>query len=216
MTELGQLQSEFQQSRTAEKGLPYLKRAVDAGTLDPERIKLAAYLGEPAAIAHLGGRVPPSADDIREWINGLGNFGHEASVRAALAVARNVQRTQTTRPSAARAVEAARSWVLERSEAALQECVEAAKLAFASAYGDSEESDQMRELVHDTAVSVDSVALACCYAAQAACEPTPDRAAAIASLTAFTSNDVSEDQLRAWVREDLARWALELGDPLRD
>ncbi|MCA8924031.1 MAG: hypothetical protein KDD82_19635 [Planctomycetes bacterium] len=216
MSELEQLRAHFQQSRSAEHGQAYLAKAVAEGSLPHDRIKLAAYLGEPGAIAHLGGRVPPASDDLREWLSGLGVYGHEAAVRAALAVARNTIRGKDTKPSAGRAVQTAREWVLERTEDALKRCVNAAQHAFASAYGDSDESDQLRELVHDTAVSVDSVALACCYAAQAVCEPTPERAAAIASLTAFTSSDTSEEQLRAWVREDLVRWALDLGDPLRD
>ncbi|MEZ6188063.1 MAG: hypothetical protein R3F62_24030 [Planctomycetota bacterium] len=215
MPELDALRDAFLRSRSVENGKDYLAAALAAGEVDPERVQLAAYLGEPAASAQLGGRVPAAPQDLREWLSGLGAYGHETAVRAALSVATRSVGERSLPAAPERALAAARGWILERTEAALRECVDAAQVAFASAYGEGEGQDQIRELVHDTAVSVDGTALACCYAAQAACEPTAERAAAIASLTAFTSSDQDDAQLRAWVREDLTRWALGLEDPLR-
>lgn len=68
------------------------------GDLDEERVRLAAYLGDPAARLLLGERAPELPViraregfelNQRRWITGLRAFGKEWLVRAAVALARS-------------------------------------------------------------------------------------------------------------------------------
>ena len=63
-----------------------LRERLRRGLLDPERIELAAYLGDEAAL-----RLRPdmaNLTELGEWLEGLARWGRAVTVRCAVAVAR--------------------------------------------------------------------------------------------------------------------------------
>jgi hypothetical protein len=64
----------------------YLKELLRAGTLDPERVALAAYLGDATAASLLGDAAPRPAKAHGEWLLGFERWGKEVVVRAAHAL----------------------------------------------------------------------------------------------------------------------------------
>jgi len=65
----------------------WLQARVQAGDLDPDYLRMAAYLEHPAAAAALD--EPAEAhDDLREWVLGIEPWGDEACVIAAIACGR--------------------------------------------------------------------------------------------------------------------------------
>jgi len=65
-----------------------LRERLRAGRLDPDRLSLAAYLGDRVASETLGADAPVPSADLREWVALLAPWGKEACVRAAVAAAR--------------------------------------------------------------------------------------------------------------------------------
>jgi hypothetical protein len=66
----------------------YLLARVERGDLEQEKLELAAYCShEPARVA-LGAEAPEVPEDLEEWGQRFQPRGHEAIVRAALALAR--------------------------------------------------------------------------------------------------------------------------------
>lgn len=84
---------------------PLLAERVRAGTLAPDRLRLAAYLGHPPAREALGDEAPVLREDPDSWIRGLADWGPQAWVRAAIAAAR-----LTGRPNQ-EVLDAAEAWL---------------------------------------------------------------------------------------------------------
>lgn len=69
---------------------PLLAERLRAGTLAPERLRLAAYLAHAPARDALADAAPRLREDLEGWIRGLAEWGPQAWVRAAVAAARRV------------------------------------------------------------------------------------------------------------------------------
>lgn len=65
-----------------------LARGLRQGEIDPERLKLAAYVGHVPAAAALGERALPPSGNLETFLRGLEAWGAPAWGRAALAAAR--------------------------------------------------------------------------------------------------------------------------------
>jgi hypothetical protein len=130
------------QRRWAETGDPadaarFLLERVRTGELSLERLRLAAYLGDPPAVAALEGEAPRSPGDLESFVRNLAGWDQAALVRAAIAAARLVlpgwdATWADERPL--QAVRAAERWVEEPSQANTDRAeaeAEAAMAAFA-------------------------------------------------------------------------------------
>jgi len=84
-------------------------RELRAGLIEPRRLELLAYLGEPRVCEALG-QEPPQGERVAEWIQGLSRWGRTPCARAALALveARSLPPRQAPH---ADWVNAIRSWV---------------------------------------------------------------------------------------------------------
>lgn len=83
-----QLERLWKCSGAPEEGVIYFRARMRAGDLSPDRLKLAAYLGDEAARRALGVsevRIPP---EIQRWVRVLACWGHEALIRTLLVTAR--------------------------------------------------------------------------------------------------------------------------------
>jgi len=70
-----------------------LRERARQGRLDPDRLRLAAWVGDPAALAAVEGETPPDPGaDPRAWAAGLAGFGPRAWARVVLALARTLRR----------------------------------------------------------------------------------------------------------------------------
>lgn len=65
-----------------------LAERVRVGDLAPDRLQLAAYLGDPQARQALGEQAPAQVEQLSTWSEGLEQWGRDTLIRAALAAAR--------------------------------------------------------------------------------------------------------------------------------
>lgn len=86
-----------------------LQRELRAGLVEPKRVELLAYLGDPTVCEALG-LEPPQGEDVAGWIRGLARWGRTPCARAVLAL---VERRVLPPRSAPHAdwVDAVRTWV---------------------------------------------------------------------------------------------------------
>lgn len=84
-------------------------RALRAGLIEPRRLELLAYLGEPLVCAALG-LEPPQGERLAEWIQGLSRWGRTPCARAVLALVEERVLPPRSAPHADW-VDAIRSWV---------------------------------------------------------------------------------------------------------
>lgn len=91
-----------------------LVERVRLGRLAVERLRLAAWLGDPAAAAaagSLGPPLPPPPDELRAWLRGLGRWGVDWPVRAALAAVRHALGGAAPAPELVLALAAIEAWL---------------------------------------------------------------------------------------------------------
>ncbi len=88
---LRELERRWVRSGSAQDGEAFLRAALRAGRLAPERLALAAHLGDPSARALAPEATsPPSAagEPLARWVEGVASYGLAAARRAGLAVVR--------------------------------------------------------------------------------------------------------------------------------
>lgn len=61
------------------------RRQLRSGLIEPKRIELLAYLGDPVACEALG-QEPPQGEGVADWIRGLSRWGRIPCARAVLAL----------------------------------------------------------------------------------------------------------------------------------
>lgn len=83
---LRELEQAWQRSGSVEDEAHLLAARVRSGELAEEQLRLAAHAGHAAAVRALG--VPRHERPLPEWLDGFAAFGHEALVRASIAIAR--------------------------------------------------------------------------------------------------------------------------------
>lgn len=194
-----------------------LREQLRAGALREERVRLAAYLGYPAAgvIAearaaqvHFDREYQAQCRSLGEWIAPIGQFGHEALVRAGLAVAERVRTPSLT--SRRRSLALLEAWAVCPCE----RCASHARSSLAALRDD----DWTRFLSAFSAVMGE--------------DPRVDEAARALSLLVWQEGELVADHLPAealydYVRvmcvrsqravvDDLVPWALSLWDPVAD
>jgi len=101
-----------------------LARGLRSGELDPERLRLAAYVGHDPARAALGDLAPPSPLDLETFARGLEPWGPEAWTRAALGAARTSAKFWSERHTEllpAQALSAVAAWIASPSDALAEE-----------------------------------------------------------------------------------------------
>ena len=186
-----------------------LQFKVTRGELSQKALLCLCYLGDPAAqLAISDGGVGGNIFLLEEWAQGLGSWGKEACVRAAIAASRYClplferERIREDRPQ--KAVEEAEMWVV-------CPCVEHAELARSAA------GEAAWAAAGGISLSARSAAHAASGAARAAAMAGDEvlRAAALATVDAGKavyktgrSRDESDGQIRDAVRQELAPWVL--------
>lgn len=119
---LRELERRFKETGSVEDEAAWLGERVRIGDLDEKRLRLAGYLGHPAALACLG--VSQATwrtlwdEDLPGWIFSLESFGREALVRAGLAIAHAAEEHVEEAPSArtAELLAAVEAWCREPDE----------------------------------------------------------------------------------------------------
>lgn len=111
-----------------------LARGLRAGEVDPERVRLAAYLGHEPARAALGEAAPRTPGELESFVRGLEPWGPEAWTRAALGAAETALafwEERHTDPTPREALQASAAWIespedtlAEQAAAAGQACYE--------------------------------------------------------------------------------------------
>jgi hypothetical protein len=208
------LQRQAAQGDLQAQGRLLLER-VRAGDLDPDGLRLAAYLGDPGAREALGADAPAAPPDLGDWAVGIAPSGagardpwtREALARVAAAAARAAlpaweeQHPNDRLPR--RTVEAIEEWILcpceDHAEAALH-CSRSTR---------EEEGTGWLERILE-ALPPREALLAVQRAARIPLSP-----AAMPSVVMCAARATSEETIRAAIREALLPWALGLGDPLR-
>lgn len=185
-----------------------LRQRLRAGSLEPARLRLAAYLGDRASQAALSD--PPAASpDLQAWIRELepfGALGVQAGVRAAIEAGRLVlprwDELRPNDPRPHRLLAAAVAWA--RCPCFDHACAARGRLTRRL---DSEELERV--------VTTLRLVPAAAEVAQSPSATAPRRslfyAAAACSLAAGL---VGEVRTRCAIQRALVPWALGLGDPL--
>lgn len=183
---LRDLERRWRQTHSRDDEAAYLLRRVRAGTLDQERLELAAYCGHVACGAH--GQAGPA--QAQAFVAGLAPWGREVCVRAGVAALRAAVGAVGPSKPVARCLEAIGDWV-EAPGAALQRAVQAAHADLRGA-------------------GAEVAAVACLV--WAVISEQPQRSAWTASLALRPLTTVADEaDLLAAMRADLARWALSAG-----
>lgn len=189
----------------------WLLARVRAGDLAPERLRLLAHLGHPAACmaASVPGHAAPLRGVVpaRRWALALGAFGRETCARAALALARACATGLADAPphlsrEVVTDIVAAVDAALAAPSRSNLRAARAAKTRAITDVGWTHEVE--RHCLRPEAARARLVAI---EAATAVCAPTGPRAAeAVGQAAAWAS---ATHDVRAVVREALAPWALE-------
>lgn len=205
---LRDLERRWKNTGRIEDEVAFLRERVRLGELDPARLELAAFLGHPASRLASGrsGKPDFETEDLHHGIAHMPRFGHEACVRALVAIGRAAMthwhRAETIPSEALRAAE----------DFVLCPCSEhAAKAAAASE----------RYLVHFQTIGFFGAGEAAADAATAAGsrgdDDTPELQHAVWAATCPLGPQadlLTEEDLREAVRRELIPWALDEHDPI--
>jgi hypothetical protein len=101
------LRARWEETRARSDEVAWLRGRLRAGLISADRVRLAAHLGDAASAAVLGGDAP-EIDDAAAWADATGDWGLEACIRFALAVARS---TVPAGSAAHPALDAADAWL---------------------------------------------------------------------------------------------------------
>jgi len=210
----------------------WLRARLRAGAVSADGLRLAAYLGDPAA-GLAAGTEPGDDACLERWGWGLEAFGVDVCVRAAAAAARaalpawEAWEPATFAPGdrVRGALAAALAWSRRRDPAAEAAATEALAAATAAVEGASHllavVDGEQRGVVGPRAwgaVAAGWAAVACVRAVHHHTAPDPDDPARDVgwALAECVRELADADAVRAAVRTELAPWALGGGAPARD
>lgn len=183
----------------AESAARLLWERVRRGALDPDRLRLAAYIGDRVARLALGAQAPETPGELTKLVRGLEPWGKEALVRAALAAALRSLHLLDAAGWSRDAVEAAGAWLRAPGEEV------ATRVAVVSAAAPGLQGDA-GDALH-AALQMITTRARTSFA----------RAAVELSVRALEKQrrvEFPADEVLVAVREALIRWALGGSDPL--
>lgn len=202
----------------------YLCERRRTGKLTTDRLRLAAYAGDPAARAALGPHAPREALDLGTWGQGIAACGREAAVRALLALADLASLELERTPSSTSPWESLRG-IAEEGRAALARWVREPHdgtrrvvIRLGEDLADARQGLQAPHLPRERLVAAARAAVH--YAGHVvgsnAIEQLVDIAAngMTAAGRSLIEADVPEARVRETVRDAITPWALGERDPL--
>lgn len=211
---LRELERRWQESGALADRADYLREQVRFGELEAERLRLAWFLGAPAAALALETTpAPPAPPEIGAWVEAVGTCGLEALRRLAIAAADHAARLSTSSGIPPRALSAAERQVLAPSEeherAALREAAALRELPDFPMRTPSDVAQAAEQAARAAVASSSQQALSCALSAARAARAALDR------WPALPSEPPSERRLQAAIARELLPWALGEADPLR-
>jgi len=212
---LRELERRWQETGALADQAAFLKERVRSGGLEPERVRLAAFLGSELAKAALGAEPePPGVEgdvDLQAWVEAIAAYGQPALARLAVAAADHSARMVSSSGIPPRAVQAAEEQILCPCDAHAEEARRRADPAW-------EPPDHPMRMPGDLALAARS-------AARTAASSLPEArdAARLAAREARRALDRVPDpfggtgtaSLRRTITRELLPWALDEGDPIR-
>jgi hypothetical protein len=218
---LRELERRWRQTGALGDRAAYLRERARSGQLEPERLRLAAFLGSEVAATALSEESSALGSagemDLDSWVTEVAAYGVVALKRLAIAAANHVGHRLTSSGVPPRAVEAAEEQLLcpcdaHRAEA-LHQADEVANLSdvpmrtpgFMAAAAEH----AARAAAAESAAEVLKAALLTSRAAQTGFGVFP-------TLTGVVSLSDSDEPVRAGIRPELLAWALDEADPVRE
>jgi hypothetical protein len=133
-----------------------LRARLRRGELNPERVALAAYLGDEAATACAAAK--PAPGPLLEWVTGLARWGPEALLRAGVAAARSaLEAWADYAPDDERLSQAlgvVERWLLDPAAVPLADLIDAEESTEAAAQEALRWGTKTSTVAHDAAMAV--------------------------------------------------------------